>query len=429
MLSAALARGRRALRAGLAVIAAGVFVFLSTGSALAEPPPPIPAPTNEAAQPAPGPVTDQPSAAVNGLIDPALLASLQPSIVGLVTIWEEPADRYARHRAEPAESTPFSHLPVFSICTGWFATPTTIVTAGHCVDPELGRQAMHEQNGPRDENGSLLPPDPTLPTPERTVWAFQPRELDGAVLTSPVIVHVDEFRNGDEGDTAKLHVYGQPPAKPMPIAANAPQVGETVTSIGFPGLNIVETDGVDLTALLTASKSPAEVLQESRLQAVNTSGTIGSRQYRDGVAVYQVNADLSFGMSGGPTINSRGEVLGVNSKATFFGQNFNVITDTGMLREFLGHHQPQQASATPDAAAETTAAAGPAAEPAAAPVTAPPAAAASTGWFVDGTSLFGGAILGALAIGGLIGIRRGSGAGRSTAAPTDQQPGSATALP
>jgi hypothetical protein len=77
---------------------------------------------------------------------------------------------------------------------------------------------------------------------------------------------------------------------------------------------------------------------------VNTSGTITAQQFREGVAVYQINADLAEGISGGPTINSRGEVLGINSRMTvpFLGQNFNVITDTGMLREFLGHGGAQQ---------------------------------------------------------------------------------------
>jgi hypothetical protein len=120
-----------------------------------------------------------------------------------------------------------------------------------------------------------------------------------------------------------------------------------VTSIGFPGLNIDSTDGVDVKGLVSGGKTPAEVLQDSRLQPVNTSGTITARQFRQGVAVYQINADLAEGISGGPTINSRGEVLGINSQMTvpFLGQNFNVITDTGMLRNFLGQGAPQPGAA------------------------------------------------------------------------------------
>jgi hypothetical protein len=288
---------------------------------------------------------------VNGLIDPTVLESVQQSIVGLVVIWEEPQDPFGLGPlpapADPA--APGDELPVMTICTGWFDTPTTIATAGHCVDPEEGRIALDSQSTPQIDPGTgmPLPSQPVRPEPERTVWAFQPRELADAVITAPIIVRVDSFRSADEGDTAKLEMYGMPQAKPLPIAATPPRLGETVTSIGFPGLNIDETDGVDVEGLMSGGKTPAEVLQDSRLQPVNTSGTITAQQFREGVAVYQINADLAEGISGGPTINSRGEVLGINSRMTvpFLGQNFNVITDTGMLREFLGHGGGQQGPA------------------------------------------------------------------------------------
>ncbi len=175
------------------------------------------------------------------------------------------------------------------------------------------------------------------PDPERTVFVFQPRELPGQVITAPTEVRVHSFRSADDGDTAKLEVHGMPAGHPLPIAEVAPRLGETVTSIGFPGINISQTDGVELDALMNG-KNPAEVLQDSRLQPVSSSGTITARQFRHGSAVFQTNADVASGTSGGPTINGRGEVLGVNSmmSISFTAQNFNVITDTSMLREFLG---------------------------------------------------------------------------------------------
>jgi len=55
-----------------------------------------------------------------------------------------------------------------------------------------------------------------------------------------------------------------------------------------------------------------------------------------GVAGLEVNADISGGMSGGPTVNANGEVIGVNS-FTISGeeQAFNFITDTRDLNRFL----------------------------------------------------------------------------------------------
>jgi hypothetical protein len=297
-------------------------------------------------------------AALNSLIDPALLEGVQSSIVGLVTVWEEPQDPWAFTLAPPAESD----VPAISLCTGWFDTPTTIVTAGHCVDPAEGRLALDAQNVTIDPaTGDLVPPPPNRSEPTRTVWAFQPRELPGAVITAPTIVRVDAFRPATEGDTAKLDIFGLPPAAPIPVAATTPRLGEPVWSIGFPGLNIAATDGINILDLVDAENGSdfATVLQESRIQPVITSGSITSRQYRDGVAVYQTNADLASGTSGGPTINSRGEVYGLNSQMTlsFFGQNYNIITDTGMLREFLEHDTdpaiPQTGAATRAEAPET----------------------------------------------------------------------------
>ena len=325
-------RSVRKVSGALVALAAITVSVLLTGATSAR----ADEPTSESAPP------------LNGLIDPALLESVQQSIVGLVVIWEEPQDPFA---FAPPPAPAGDELPVMTICTGWFDSPTTIVTAGHCVDPAEGRRALDSRAGPAVDptTGAPMPSQPARPEPNRTVWAFQPRELQGAVITAPVIVRVDGFRSADEGDTAKLEMFGLPPAKPLPIAPDEPHLGETVTSIGFPGLNIDETDGVDVKGLVTGGKTPAEVLQDSRLQPVNTSGTITARQFRQGVAVYQINADLAEGISGGPTINARGEVLGVNSQMTvpFLGQNFNVITDTGMLREFIGQGAAQPGAAPP----------------------------------------------------------------------------------
>jgi len=362
------ASARRLLNLALTLAVGCTCMVLFSSSAVAQPvPPPSPtpsAPTPSAptvsAGPTPGPVDapdDPQPAALNSLIEPDVLESLQQSIVGLVTVWEEPEDPFAIEADPGAAAAPTSQIPIMSICTGWFDTPTTIATAGHCVDPKEGRLAMDMQNGPTFDptTGEPLPVDPVRPEPERTVYAFQPRELPGAVITSPVIVRVDSFRAAEEGDTAKLEMYGMPPARPLAVASAAPRLGEPVTSIGFPGMNIGTTDGINVEALLSGGKTPAEVLQDSRLQPVNSSGTITARQFQQGVAVYQINADLAEGTSGGPTINSRGEVYGINSQMTlpFLGQNFNIITDTGMLREFLGHDGSQFQEAPTNAASDT----------------------------------------------------------------------------
>jgi hypothetical protein len=350
----------------LATVLACILLSFSTASAGALPPPdpgpgsPTP-PTavgttpSDATKPdtsVPPPVDEESPERLNEPIDPELLESLQQSVVGLVTVWEEPEDPWAFFRLGPA---PDPDPKAVTLCTGWFDTPTTIVTAGHCVDPAEGRLFLDDQKVTIDPiTGDIVVPPPGR-EPKRTVYAFQPRELAGAVIPAPTIVRVDRFRVGADGDTAKLEIYGLPPAKPIPIAHTTPRLGHAVTAIGFPGLNVDTADGVDVDALINDEKNPAEVLQESRIQPVSTSGTIISRQFRGGVPVYQTNADLAFGISGGPTVNSHGEAYGVNSQMTltlFEGGNFNIITDTGMLRDFLDHDQHDAGIAQPTAAAQ-----------------------------------------------------------------------------
>ena len=65
------------------------------------------------------------------------------------------------------------------------------------------------------------------------------------------------------------------------------------------------------------------------------TGRASSQQVRaNGTPVTEVSADIARGMSGGPTIDSNGEVLGVNSMG-FDGEVTNFITDAPTLRAFL----------------------------------------------------------------------------------------------
>ncbi|MHA6622913.1 trypsin-like serine peptidase [Pseudonocardia sp. DLS-67] len=340
-----------------------------------------------AAEPPPLPSAPQPAT-------PNSVEEAQRSIVGVITLWREREDPFAWMMPEPADPAAEEEMPVMSLCTGFFDTPSTIVTAGHCVDPAEGRLALDQQDLQFDPGtGMPIPPPPNRPEPVRTVLVFQPRELQGRVIDAPTEVRVHSFRPAEEGDTAKLELHGKPPGQPLPIAADEPALGDGVTSIGFPGFNVGQTDGIDLDALLSGG-NPAKTLEDSRLQPVSSSGTITARQYQNGSAVFQTNADLAPGTSGGPALTSRGEVVGVNSQMSipFFTQNFNIITNTGMLREFLGQEEPHSAAAS--------AAAQPPASPSSAPAPlarqeTPLLSGLPTSWFIS-LPIIGAAILGGL---------------------------------
>ncbi|MGY1793197.1 serine protease [Geodermatophilus sp. SYSU D00525] len=299
-------------------------------------------------------------------------------------------------------------VAVYSGCTGWFASDEGhIVTAGHCLDPaEIEGAVLREFLAQNDalhleeeaqtwrvegyEEGA--PPDRT------DVWVVQPSAVEGAVIEDPLTVQVIEHQPFEDGDLALLKANGlQEPTPPLPIATDAPQIGDPLTAIGYPD-------------------SVASVSDVHRLRASFKTGTVSSVQVSEsGVSNTEINAEVSAGMSGGPTIDADGRVLGVNS----FGilgeeQSFNFITDGAALRGFLERQgvEPQTGTGGPE-----TVPAGEArpVDPTAAPVS---ASSGTPGWAYGA----GGAVLLlALVAGGAFVTTRGRGR-RTAPAPASAGP-------
>jgi serine protease Do len=252
----------------------------------------------------------------------------------------------------PVWSDPVS---VMTGCTGWFAADDGhIVTAGHCVDPAEGRAAILQQFL-ADNNALDLAPEAYAnwpvegleqgSDPARIVQVVQPPAVEGAVIPDPITVQVVDYQPFADGDLALLKANGLAEATPaLPIAEEPAAIGDPLTAIGFPD-------------------TVAAVTDVTRIRASFKSGTVSSSQVSpDGVAGTEVNAELSFGMSGGPTINDRGEVLGVNSFMTLgVARNFNFITDATALRTYLERLDvhlapPPAATPSPTASGDTLAA-------------------------------------------------------------------------
>ncbi|WP_369137157.1 S1 family peptidase [Modestobacter versicolor] len=213
-------------------------------------------------------------------------------------------------------------------CTGWFASDEGhIVTAGHCVDPADPRirEALLEQflaeRGASDRAAEAADwPVEGLESvlPDRSaVWAVQPFEVEGSTLHEETVVQVLDYRSFEDGDVALLQASGLgEPTPPLVVADELPATGDPVTAIGYP-VNVGSVSDAD------------------RLRPSFKSGTVSSTQVsRTGVPGIEVNADLSGGMSGGPTVDADGAVIGVNS-STFVDQSFNFVTDTVALESFL----------------------------------------------------------------------------------------------
>lgn len=223
----------------------------------------------------------------------------------------------------------------FTGCTGFFVDDKgSIVTAGHCVDPEGGREALikkfvgqlYDEGRVTDANYAAVLDYGLLNWTvegatngsdiERKVWAYQPDALEDPVLEDDLVAQVLDVQTIDEGDVALLKI-GATNTPALSVASDDPQAGTEVTSIGFPG--------------------SVGALTSGEVRASFKTGTISSQQVLDsGISVTEINADVDFGMSGGPTIDDDGNVLGVNSfKAALATNAFNFITDTTDLGDWL----------------------------------------------------------------------------------------------
>jgi serine protease Do len=318
--------GRPSLRRSALAVAGLGAAALTAGSLLLAPA------ASAAPTPPPAGSTDTPAAdtATTSAADQALDTTIEPSVVQLYIEW-------SGYVGLPDEAGTIwsDEVQVAAICTGFFVSDSgQIATAGHCVDPVEGRHSLVDTFLGSLVDEGVLTPDEAAATvgtayatwpvegvdagsePQRIVYAMQPKAVDGIVLEDPLAVQLVDYRSFDQGDTAllKADVTG---SIPLPVSDVDPTNGMAVTSVGFPA-------------------SVQSVVDASRIRASFKTGSVSSQQISElGVPRTEINADLSGGMSGGPTVDSLGNVVGVNSSKIVGDQAFNFITDASDLNEWL----------------------------------------------------------------------------------------------
>ncbi|RMI31710.1 trypsin-like peptidase domain-containing protein [Nocardia stercoris] len=259
-------------------------------------------------------------------------AALEKSVVLLETQWIGNILIPAKYASNGHDTWTPDAVATYSTCSAFYVSGSAqMVTAGHCVDPAVGRTAVLQQFL-TDQNAMNLYNEAvdtwTVEGKEKgspvisNVEAVQPQGVDGATITSPTTVQVVDFRSPDKGDVALLKLPNM--SKPTPalsIASSTPKQGDQITSIGFP-------------AQLRGGADQSQIARASF-----KTGTISSQQVSpSGVVQLEVNSELSGGMSGGPTVDKNGDVVGVNVLKSTGDANFNFITDTDDLVTFLKSH-------------------------------------------------------------------------------------------
>lgn len=210
-------------------------------------------------------------------------------------------------------------------CTAWGVAANHVVTASHCiqVDVQAGTVPYDIIVGPATDWAMAVGLYPGLTRADVQNIGLTTWEVEGDSANSPpvreiyasygVVTSGLQGQAGtstarlvdnipiDQGDVALVSI--QDPAAlasaPIPvleIAPGTPAVGTEILSLGYPGV----------VGSITTGQTQSPSIQDGRISAVSTTSF-------GGYQVFEVSSAIDSGMSGGPTVNFAGQVVGVNS--------------------------------------------------------------------------------------------------------------------
>jgi serine protease Do len=259
---------------------------------------------------------------------------VQPSVVYEAVTWKGYVyDTYNKQYVKLKEFT------VPTQCTGFVVNPDGwVATAGHCVDPSSGKEAIRRaaatwalENGYYTSALGLTVEDVMTSyrvdiltdggqvaknQVDRQVSVSWGASVSGVDVQKKHAARVVDFQSFDEGDGALL------------------KVDET----GLNAIELADTSGVEINSGVVAVGYPAIIraFTDPDLTPTFDAGAVSSiKTVADGLlSVFQLSAELSGGMSGGPTVDEAGNVIGVNS-ARLVGEPFNYAVPAERIEELL----------------------------------------------------------------------------------------------
>ena len=223
-------------------------------------------------------------------------------------------------------------------CTGFGVNPNGYVaTAGHCID-------TYSPNGIKGDFIAAAAEDVVAAVPGVTLqqavefgtanWTVEGKAKGSAIDTQIAVVtgsvqgggkpqalpaRVVDARPFTQGDVALLKVETTDlPSVELATDADV-QIGTPLLSIGYP--------------------ASADAVTDPSLEPSNKDGQVSAKKTVGSVPVYETSAALTPGMSGGPTVDLEGRVLGINSfMPAGESQAFNFVAPASGLTELLSRN-------------------------------------------------------------------------------------------
>ena len=270
-------------------------------------------------------------------------AYVGPSIVNLQISWSSYVwDGHNRKILKNISTDELQEFTLTSQCTGYVVNPEGyIATAGHCVNPNEIREAMYDQAAAWAAQCACYYSDTTLSAdtirgfssewtlkhydeesdsvrngPSRdkvqAAWSVSAGGVDVGKALPARVVKFQTFTNGD-GALLKVDQSNLPA---LPLISGAPDIGARIVAVGFPG--------------------SVDKVTDPDLEPSYKEGSIGSKSSENEglTSVYEISAATSGGMSGGPVVNTKGEVLGfVDFKNAEETQAFNFMRPVSVIKE------------------------------------------------------------------------------------------------
>jgi len=198
-------------------------------------------------------------------------------------------------------------------CTGFVVNPDGwVATAGHCVDPETAKDLILKRAA--HEYLVQFPDSPTGHDPAATLeWLKQNATVQGGTsdrgpeigltvlygagrnVAGKLLANTVDFRPMGKGDVALLKVEKHNmPSSELAIDADV-NIGTSVLAVGFP--------------------ESTKRITDPSLDPTNKGGTVSKKSTMGTIPEYEIDAAVTEGMSGGPTVALNGKVIGVNSFA------------------------------------------------------------------------------------------------------------------